>query len=821
MDRLKSYADRRLELADLIRAALHVARRSGDEQGEHRARDLLARLAGDRFRLAVVGQFSRGKTTLMNALLGGPFLPMGAVPMTSVITTVRYGSRPRAIVRRRASGLGVEVPLASVASYVAQASATRTELQVMSVEVEVPAGTLRLGFEFIDTPGVGSAIEINTATTRRFLPHADAVVFVTGFDSPLTEAESGFLAEAARHAGKLFIVVNKRDLVSDADADGALEFIRRRLHEGAGLAGQRLFTLSALQALQAVTGGDRERLADSGLPELHADLREFLTTDKTRLFLHNIADRAAMLVADQRRDLRLGRLALDGGPDPNAVLAAFEEHMTGLDRQRATVAATITSRIETGLPGLLAARAAAWQASLLELLAPRAAQAAADALSADGDDRPAPDVLEHARDALEETGREVTAAWLERRAGEVLEMLTGLAAREIGALQELARSPGVTGAEIAGLAGDDDRRELAGWSAEDVAGLAVRPLEWAVQVERPRRSWRRGRAGPAEDEVRDRLHAAVAAAAGTFACGARAEFEEAAREWAVRLEEQAARQMRQSADRFRRCLRTVPRDEDLAALGRLSAQLAAFQAALDTPREPAPGEDVSAQTVAPPAGPQGAAEGCVVCQQMEQTLVSHLSTGQFRLATREDEQELHSLGGGFCPLHTWQYAAAASPLGVSAGYAKLAASVAAALESLSTDDRPAPDLARDVAALTAGAATCPVCAALADREKTAIMRISSQPPPEERAPLCMRHLALALAADPGPEAGRALLQALAAALRRDSEDMRAFALKREAYRSGLVTAEESRAHSDALRRLAGLPTLTQTWADQESALVWS
>jgi hypothetical protein len=272
MDELRSYADRRLELGDIIRAALYLAREAGDGQAEQRARDLVARLAADRFRLAVVGQFSRGKSTLMNALLGGAYLPMGPVPMTSVITTVRYGSRPRAIVRRRASGLGTEVPLSQVAGYVAQASATRSELQVLSVEVEIPAEILRLGFEFIDTPGVGSAIEINTATTRRFLPQADAVVFVTGFDSPLTEAEVEFLADAARYAGQLVVVVNKRDLVSAADAAGAAEFIRERLRE-LELGGPGLFGLSALEALEAVTGGNSERLASSGVPELHAAAR--------------------------------------------------------------------------------------------------------------------------------------------------------------------------------------------------------------------------------------------------------------------------------------------------------------------------------------------------------------------------------------------------------------------------------------------------------------------------------------------------------------------------------------------------------------------
>jgi hypothetical protein len=82
-----------------------------------------------------------------------------------------------------------------------------------------------------------------------------------------------------------------------------------------------------------------------------------------------------------------------------------------------------------------------------------------------------------------------------------------------------------------------------------------------------------------------------------------------------------------------------------------------------------------------------------------------------------------------------------------------------------------------------------------------------------------RELLARLAADTFQlaEAGQALLRGLAARLRRDSEDMRAFALKREAYRSGLVTAEESRAHTDALRRLAGLAGLTQPWADQELA----
>ncbi len=806
---LRTYRDRRLELGDMIRAALYVARASEDQLAEKRARELLARLAADTFKLAVVGQFSRGKTTLMNALLGGPYLPMGALPMTSVITTVRFGSRPRATVHRRASPLPVEVPLTEVAGFVAQASARRAELQVVSVQVEIPAEILRLGFEFVDTPGVGSAIEINTATTRQFLPEADAVIFVTGLDSPLTEAEVDFLADAARHVGRLFLVLNKRDLVSGNDVAAAMEFVRRRLRDDLGIDEPRLFALSARDALEAVVQGDSGRLSGSGVEQLRATLDEFLTTGKTRVFLGNIADRAARLVSGQRRDLRLGRLRLDGGPDPSAVLAAFDTRMAELGRQLSAAAGTIADRVDTGLPQLLAARSPAWQTGLRELIEPRADEA----LGAVGDGT-VRSVLADAQSKLEEAGRDVVGGWLHRRVGEAHELLTGLAAGEIGELLEMSRSPGVIGAGMADLACVDDRREAAGWSSEDLPGLAVTVPEWAVPVQMPRRS--RRKADTADVEVRRHLQDALRAAIVAFEERARAAFQAAARDWARRLDELAGRQIREAAERFRHLLQTVPRDEDLVALDDLAARLADFQEALGAaePRHPGVIADTEPPSVASPSVASPSADSCIVCSRMQATLVDYLRRSQFRLATREDDQERHALTGGFCPLHTWQYAAIASPLGISAGYPKLAAAVADALDSVSRREGTVADLAGRVAAVAPQSGTCPLCAALADREREALSDAVGQAP--AAAALCLRHLALALGEGTPPDTGRAMIRALAAALRRAGDDMRAYALKREALHSGLVTEEESRAHLGALRLLAGLPALTQTWADAEA-----
>ncbi len=79
------------------------------------------------------------------------------------------------------------------------------------------------------------------------------------------------------------------------------------------------------------------------------------------------------------------------------------------------------------------------------------------------------------------------------------------------------------------------------------------------------------------------------------------------------------------------------------------------------------------------------------------------------------------------------------------------------------------------------------------------------------AALCLRHVALVLNARPAPGRGQAMVLALAGALRRAAEDMRAYSLKREARHSGLVTDDESRAHCDALRLLAGQQALARPW----------
>jgi len=297
-ERLRDYERLKLELGSLIQGAVRLIDEKSNRERHQACRNLLARLAEDRFTLAVVGQFNRGKSSLMNAVIGLARLPVGVVPVTSVITKVSYGNPERVVIEYPGRSLNGEIPLEELVEYVTEAGNPGNQKQIAAVEIQLPAEFLRRGLFFVDTPGVGSAIAANTATAERFLPEADAVIFVTSFDSPLGHEELQFLQRVRKHVRKVFFVVNKLDLFSPDQRDQVLRYMHARLEQEIGLHETRLFAVSALGGLQAKISGSAQGLAESGLMALEDSLVQFLTTEKTGEFLLRICDRMLSLLGD-------------------------------------------------------------------------------------------------------------------------------------------------------------------------------------------------------------------------------------------------------------------------------------------------------------------------------------------------------------------------------------------------------------------------------------------------------------------------------------------------------------------------------------------
>jgi small GTP-binding protein len=294
---LKQYEQWKFAIAEIIRSLRAVDRDDGNLSSG--CVSLLARLAEDKFNLLVVGRFSRGKSTLMNAILGDDLLPTGIVPLTSVITTVRYGTRKQVILNFQNQGLRQEIPLSRLSEYVTQKGNPGNAKKLSFAEIELPVEILRRGLFFVDTPGLGSPILENTLTTEKFLPEADAFILVTSFESPLTEDEDRILRRIRNANRKIFIVVNKLDTVTSQERAEAIHFIQELLNSYSFREPPLVFSVSARQALDAKLSGEKERLQESELPILEEELRRFLMEERATAFLLNMYERTLRLLSEK------------------------------------------------------------------------------------------------------------------------------------------------------------------------------------------------------------------------------------------------------------------------------------------------------------------------------------------------------------------------------------------------------------------------------------------------------------------------------------------------------------------------------------------
>ncbi len=295
---LKEYEKAKFALAEIVRAAQAVDTKDQDLLSA--SRDLLMRLADDRFNLMLVGRFSRGKSTLINAILGAAHLPTGILPLTSVITTVRYGSRTQVVLNFNDRQLRQEIPLARLAEFVTQQSNPGNVKNVAYAEIELPVELLRRGVFFVDSPGLGSAITENTQTTERFFPEADAFVLITSYDSPLSDEENRALYRIRETDKTLFVIVNKQDTVGEDQRGQVLDYVKAQLERISFKTAPQIFSISARQALEAKQLQQPDLVARSGILQFEEELLRFLLDERAEAFLSNMYERIQDLLLERR-----------------------------------------------------------------------------------------------------------------------------------------------------------------------------------------------------------------------------------------------------------------------------------------------------------------------------------------------------------------------------------------------------------------------------------------------------------------------------------------------------------------------------------------
>jgi GTPase Era involved in 16S rRNA processing len=298
--------------------------------GDRRARveGLCDRLAAGRLRIFLLGEAKRGKSTLANALLGRPLLPVGVTPVTAISTTVVSGTPERADIRLR-DGAEFSVDVDRLPEFVSEAgnaaNARRVDDVVVFVESELPANAM----ELVDTPGVGSVYTHNSLAARQSFETMDVAVVVVTADPPISASERALLKETSELAVRTYVVLNKTDRLTPSELDDVLAFTVDTVRDAVD-DNLDVICCSARDALAARANHDPKAWQASGVSYLvqtieeevrnhgNADLRRSIASSG-RVVVESLLDEVSMTLAildasvhDREDDVRSLDAALEG-----------------------------------------------------------------------------------------------------------------------------------------------------------------------------------------------------------------------------------------------------------------------------------------------------------------------------------------------------------------------------------------------------------------------------------------------------------------------------------------------------------------------------
>lgn len=265
---------------DLLSSAIAETSRSGRSDLTGRLETQRDQLTSGACHVLVAGEFKKGKSAFINALVGLPICGVDAVLSTTVPTIIRYGRTPAAELVFD----GEEPPPKRIIDVRATPGYARTGLddgrRLRAIEVAVPRELLRAGMVLVDTPGVGGGFaSAQAAATMRALSLADAVLAVSDASQEYTAAEVEFLRRAAEVCPWLLCLLTKADFYPQWRRIRALnqEHLRR-----AGIDAEIIPVSATLREL-ALDTGDRALNSESGFPIVAHRLRTQLLSARAGL----------------------------------------------------------------------------------------------------------------------------------------------------------------------------------------------------------------------------------------------------------------------------------------------------------------------------------------------------------------------------------------------------------------------------------------------------------------------------------------------------------------------------------------------------------
>ncbi|MBQ4247586.1 MAG: dynamin family protein [Ruminococcus sp.] len=306
--------------------------------------ETIAKTKDEHFEVAIVGEFKRGKSTLINAMLGQEVLPADVLPATATLNRVTYSTEPYVQVEYK-NGSSERVDIGRLEDYVTKLTIESEERAETVKEATVYYDTefCKKNVDIIDTPGLNDDEQM-TSVTLSILPKIDAAVFVISANSPFSQFEKEFLEKKmmTSDVGRIIFVVNCFGTFSQEDENKIVETVRSRIgkyvmEKAKKVMGEdsrefavykrkigtpRVIGVYAKKALVAKTTGDQQMLDESNFPEFENALESMLTKERGVISLQIITNKITNSGTEILRNVVM---------QENALMMANDEFMEKYD----------------------------------------------------------------------------------------------------------------------------------------------------------------------------------------------------------------------------------------------------------------------------------------------------------------------------------------------------------------------------------------------------------------------------------------------------------------------------------------------------------
>jgi len=286
--------------------------------------------------LLVCGEFKRGKSSFVNALLGQELCPVADGIATSTVSIIRYGDKAKAVRHystlvmneKNEEELSLKEEEISIDQISKFAKGTSDEIgNTMFIEIETPSALLKNGLVVIDTPGVGSLDPRHLFLTLQALPKADAFFYVTDTGEPLTTTELGFIKERLMPTGKPFdLLLCKSDKVGRNELSRYVEDTEKKVYEDCGVK-VKCTPVSSTEWDSFNKSGNERRRANSNCEAVYSVINSFRTR-REHLFAEKFREQFVIYLEGIKREATEALEAVNN--NSNEEIENLKQHLNGL-----------------------------------------------------------------------------------------------------------------------------------------------------------------------------------------------------------------------------------------------------------------------------------------------------------------------------------------------------------------------------------------------------------------------------------------------------------------------------------------------------------